>query len=80
MFVDQVGAGCDAFSLYVDSKNDAIAGLGLCQSAEQSRENPVSMCNTPNARVHPCVAQSGRGGVATDIETLQRADLEQAGP
>lgn len=74
--VDQVGADVTRFVM-LTRKNDAMLDFDFAKVLEQSRENPVFYVQYANARVHSVLRKAAEAGVATDIETLQRADLSK---
>ena len=74
--VDQVGPDVTRFVM-LTRKNDAMLDFDFAKVLEQSRENPVFYVQYAHARVHSVLRKAAEAGVATDMETLQRADLSQ---
>ncbi|MFU1606499.1 arginine--tRNA ligase [Sulfitobacter pontiacus] len=74
--VDQVGPDVTRFVI-LTRKNDAMLDFDFAKVLEQSRENPVFYVQYAHARVHSVLRKAAEAGVATDMETLQRADLSQ---
>jgi len=74
--VDQVGPDVTRFVM-LTRKNDAMLDFDFAKVLEQSRENPVFYVQYAHARVHSVLRKAAEAGVATNMETLQRADLSQ---
>ncbi len=74
--VDQVGPDVTRFVM-LTRKNDAMLDFDFAKVLEQSRENPVFYVQYAHARVHSVLRKAAEAGVATDLETLQHADLSQ---
>ena len=74
--VDRVGPDVTRFVM-LTRKNDAMLDFDFAKVLEQSRENPVFYVQYAHARVHSVLRKAAEAGVATDMETLQRADLSQ---
>ena len=57
--VDEVGMDAVRFMMLY-RKNDAPLEFDLARVIEQSKDNPVSMCNTPTPAPNPCCGRRWR--------------------
>ena len=72
--VYQVGSDVTRFVM-LTRKNDAMLDFDFAKVLEQSRENPVFYVQYAHARVNSVLRKAAEAGVATDMATLQAADL-----